>query len=305
MTLFNFPGNSNGLVVDANGIAVVGGVNIADFPASFNTFVTVNNPGVAITRGSNNTFFGHAGYANTGSSNTGIGAFSGLSNTTGNNNTFIGGDAGRLNTTGFSNTFLGQSTGAANVTGAYNTFVGWGAGKVNTADDNSFFGVNAGVANTTGSGNVFFGEVSGTSNTIGGQNTYVGLFAGRYCTTASTNTIIGANNQDAAHTTGGANTLIGSGLTGYGNVLATVIISDGQNTKNLIMDSTNARFTAPVKPPSYTVAGLPGAANNVGSMCYATNGRKSGEAAAAGTGVPVFSNGVNWLCFYNNLQVTA
>lgn len=306
MTVFAYPGIANALIVDANGVAIIGGLFAGnDFP-SLNTSLTVQNPNGSYKNGNNNTFVGHGGYGNTGGNNTFIGAFTGLSNTSGSNNTFVGNESGRLVTTGGFNTFVGQNTGSLQTTGQYCTFVGHGAGAKNTSDDNSFFGANAGANNTSGFGNVFFGEVSGTANTTGNQNTYVGLFAGRYCTTASNNTILGASNNDVTHTTGGNNTLIGMGLTGYGNITNTVIISDGVNSKNLTMDASSARFNRPIRPQSYTVALLPAAnTSGVGSITYATNGRKAAEAAAAGTGVPVFSDGTNWLCFYNNLQVTS
>ena len=53
----------------------------------------------------------------------------------------------------------------------------------------------------------------------------------------------------------------------------------------------------------YTVATLP--AGSEGMQAYATDGRKAGEAAGLGTGVPVyFSNGI-WRVFTTNAQVTS
>lgn len=61
--------------------------------------------------------------------------------------------------------------------------------------------------------------------------------------------------------------------------------------------------TSPVL--SYTVAGLPASAK-VGTIAFASNGCKSGEAATHGTGVPVYWNTTgSWFCFYNNAAVTA
>lgn len=54
---------------------------------------------------------------------------------------------------------------------------------------------------------------------------------------------------------------------------------------------------------SYTVAKLPVAP--AGSVTFATDGRKSGELAGAGTGVPVWSDGTVWRTFYDNTEVTA
>lgn len=54
---------------------------------------------------------------------------------------------------------------------------------------------------------------------------------------------------------------------------------------------------------SFTVATLP-ASPTTGSIAYASNGRKSGEAGGAGTGCPVYFQGV-WRTFYDNTQVQA
>lgn len=55
-----------------------------------------------------------------------------------------------------------------------------------------------------------------------------------------------------------------------------------------------------------TVAGLPAASGYLpGSAYYATNGRKSGEGMGAGTGCPVYSNGSNWLTYYDDTVVAA
>lgn len=48
----------------------------------------------------------------------------------------------------------------------------------------------------------------------------------------------------------------------------------------------------PVRLASYTVAGLP--AGSTGDTAYASNGRKNGEGAGAGTGVLVFKDGTAW-----------
>jgi hypothetical protein len=61
----------------------------------------------------------------------------------------------------------------------------------------------------------------------------------------------------------------------------------------------------PIAPPvSYTFAALPATAGT-GTMAYCTNGRKPGEGAGAGTGVPVWYNvsGV-WFSVCSGLAVT-
>jgi hypothetical protein len=55
-----------------------------------------------------------------------------------------------------------------------------------------------------------------------------------------------------------------------------------------------------------TVAGLPSASLYLkGRTAFATNGRRSGEGAGAGSGVPVWSDQTNWRTFYDNSVVAA
>lgn len=57
---------------------------------------------------------------------------------------------------------------------------------------------------------------------------------------------------------------------------------------------------------SFVVSSLPAASSyRVGHVLYASNGRKLLETPGNGTGVPVYSNGTNWLTFYGNSTVTA
>lgn len=303
---YSFKGTSDTLAVDVNNNSLVAGIGISSFNASQNVNISINTSGANTATGVNNTFLGYAGVANTGSFNSFFGSFCGVTNTSGANNTFVGQNSGRQNSTGGSNTFIGTAAGKNNQIGNYNTFVGFQAGLNTISDDNSFFGVNAGLTNSTGTSNVFFGEISGFFNTTGSANTFIGLKAGYNNTTGSNNTIIGSLNFDVTATTGNNNTLIGTGLAGYGNITGTVIISDGANTKNIVADSASFRTTAPVRPPQYTVALLPVASTaGVGAVAFATNGRNAAEAASAGTGCPVYSNGGTWKCFYNSLTVTA
>jgi hypothetical protein len=83
------------------------------------------------------------------------------------------------------------------------------------------------------------------------------------------------------------------------------IISDGSASWHEVFrtNSVSPRFTAPPAVPSYTVAALPGAI--AGSLAFATNGRKPGEAAGAGSGVQVFSDGQRWVSVGSGAQVTA
>ena len=57
---------------------------------------------------------------------------------------------------------------------------------------------------------------------------------------------------------------------------------------------------------SYNVASLP-VAGLTGSVAFAKDGRKGGEGAGAGTGVPVYWNNAtsNWFTFSGNVAVTS
>lgn len=56
--------------------------------------------------------------------------------------------------------------------------------------------------------------------------------------------------------------------------------------------------------PQYTVAGLPTDAIE-SQKAYATNGRKVGEGAGAGTGVPVYFSAALWRVYADDTQVLA
>lgn len=68
--------------------------------------------------------------------------------------------------------------------------------------------------------------------------------------------------------------------------------SDPGGTSYFDVSSTALVAGSPVRLKSYTVAGLPAGA--AGDTAYASNGRKNGEGAAAGTGVLVFKDGTAW-----------
>jgi len=84
------------------------------------------------------------------------------------------------------------------------------------------------------------------------------------------------------------------------------IISDGSSSWREVFrtNSVSPRFTGTPVLPSYTVASLPSAAV-AGATAFATNGRKPSEAAGAGTGVEVFSDGVHWISVCAGSQVLA
>lgn len=60
-----------------------------------------------------------------------------------------------------------------------------------------------------------------------------------------------------------------------------------------------------LKVKSFAVASLPASAS-VGTLAYATNGRKAGEGAGAGTGVLVFFDGADkWIAVDTGAEVAA
>ena len=84
------------------------------------------------------------------------------------------------------------------------------------------------------------------------------------------------------------------------------IISDGSSSWHEVFRTNwvNPRFGGPPVLPSYTVAGLPATAI-AGAKAFASNGRKPTEAAGAGSGVEVFSDGVHWISVCAGSQVLA
>lgn len=80
----------------------------------------------------------------------------------------------------------------------------------------------------------------------------------------------------------------GNGTFANGDRLGVLFYANGDGATNLTI---------------YTVATLP--AGTVGQMAYASNGRKNGEGAGLGTGVPVFKDTVAWRCVDTGATVAA
>ena len=77
------------------------------------------------------------------------------------------------------------------------------------------------------------------------------------------------------------------------------------NTTGSVLLSGPVHFSAPPILPSFTVAALP-AAPVAGAKAYASNGRKVGEAAGAGTGVELFAdNSGRWISVLSGTAVQA
>ena len=82
-----------------------------------------------------------------------------------------------------------------------------------------------------------------------------------------------------------------------------VITTTGTITGGKIDSTGSISATQYVSSGAFTVAALP-SSPPVGSWAFATNGCKNGEATGAGTGCPVYFQGV-WKTFYDNTQVKA
>ena len=208
-----------------------------------------------------------------GSYETGIGAYSLLSNTTGNFNTGVGAGALFSNTTAsentatgagalFSNNIFGRSANTAdgafalfsNTTGAANTAVGERALFANadgaenvavgaealdqliTGNFNTVVGSSAGGSLTTGAGNVFIGDTSGNSFTSGDDNTCIGTFAasGGFGAIGSGNVFIGAMSGNNI-TSGDNNICIGNAVLGEMNTSDSTYIGNINTTAQPIV----------------------------------------------------------------------
>lgn len=76
-----------------------------------------------------------------------------------------------------------------------------------------------------------------------------------------------------------------------------------QDADSVAITGGSAVLTSVFRPPVFTVADLPAGGN--GNVAYASNGRKVGEAAGFGTGVPVYFSGSAWRVFSTDLVVSA
>lgn len=85
--------------------------------------------------------------------------------------------------------------------------------------------------------------------------------------------------------------------------IVNVLQAQNQLLSGVLQALTGA--TVPVRLPVYTVATLPAAAP-LGSLAYASNGRKTAEGGGAGTGTPVWFNvSGQWFAVWSSAQVTS
>ncbi|MBK8583878.1 MAG: hypothetical protein IPL86_19320 [Flavobacteriales bacterium] len=94
-------------------------------------------------------------------------------------------------------------------------------------------------------------------------------------------------------------------MTGWGKARLVVYLS--ALFAGVTWESGGIFSFAPAGGYRSTVAELPGTGIPVreGHVAFATNGRKSGEGAGTGTGVPVYRDGISWLTYSANVAVTA
>lgn len=105
--------------------------------------------------------------------------------------------------------------------------------------------------------------------------------------------------------TGGASQVLQQSSTGANitvGQLAAADLSDGTTGTGAIVLAGSPTVTTPTWT-AFTVAGLPAGAT--GQYAYATNGRKVGEGAGSGTGVPVYFSTAQWRVFSTDAQVLA
>jgi hypothetical protein len=144
-------------------------------------------------------------------SNTFLGDFALISNTTGAFNTAIGSNTLLVNTIGSTNTATGFAALGSNTTGSANTATGFEALLSNTTGrNNTACGVEALVSNTTGRNNTACGVSALLSNTTGNGNTANGRAALQSNTTGDFNTATG-NFALFSNSTGSENLAYGSG----------------------------------------------------------------------------------------------
>jgi hypothetical protein len=177
----------SGTNVNVNGVVIKDTVNAAfivyggtDFNANTST-------------GSNTTIVGNgAMLANTGTSNTAIGALSSRANTSGANNTSLGTESLFNNTTGSSNNAIGKGALYSVTTGTSNTAIGTEALYQNNGTENVCIGNGAGFT-ATGSYNVIVGTASGATLTTGNNNILLGDDTQTATATTSNSITLGNN----------------------------------------------------------------------------------------------------------------
>lgn len=220
---------SSGTTVNVNGIVskdVVNGPFVLYGGTAFNANTST---------GSNTTIVGNgAMLANTGTSNTAIGALSSRANTSGANNTSLGTESLFNNTTGSNNNAIGKGALYSVTTGTNNTAIGTEA-----------------LYQNNGTENVCIGNAAGFTAT-GSYNVIVGTSSGATLTTGNNNILLGDDTQTATATTSNSITL---GNTAHNvlrcNVTSITSLSDARDKKEIEELPVGLEFVKGLKPVKF------------------------------------------------------
>jgi trimeric autotransporter adhesin len=228
-------------------------VDIVD-PQSGNT-VTVN--GIVTKKEVNKPLILWAGASQTsiGSACTIVGEEAMIANT-GNSNTAIGALTLRSNTTATNNTAVGHNSSVHNTTGVNNTSIGYssllGQSGLTTGSGNTAIGMQVLNQITTGSTNTGLGTSAGFSITTGTTNTCLGAQAAVLLTTGSNNIAIGHDSQVATPTTSNSITL-GNGSNTILRCAVTSItsLSDARDKTNIEESTYGLELVKSLKPVTF------------------------------------------------------
>ena len=228
-------------------------VDIVD-PQSGNT-VTVN--GIVTKKEVNRPLILWAGASQTsiGSACTIVGEEAMIANT-GNSNTAIGALTLRSNTTAANNTAVGHNSSVHNTTGVNNTSIGYssllGQSGLTTGSGNTAIGMQVLNQITTGNSNTGLGVSAGFSITTGTTNTCLGAQSAALLTTGSNNIAIGHDSQVTTPTTSNSITL-GNGSNTILRCAVTSItsLSDARDKKEITELSAGLDFVNTLKPVEF------------------------------------------------------
>ncbi|HIE0170411.1 TPA: hypothetical protein ACXI8G_000952 [Serratia marcescens] len=106
--------------------------------------------------------------------------------------------------------------------------------------------------------------------------------------------LLASNDAGASSVTGGGSLGIAFNVSGYTAGAAMRVAQNG-----------NILANTPVQKARYAVNALPTSGLISGAEAYATNGRRAGEGAGAGSGCPVWFDGTYWRTYYDNSIVAA
>ena len=228
-------------------------VDIVD-PQSGNT-VTVN--GIVTKKEVNKPLILWAGASQTsiGSACTIVGEEAMIANT-GNSNTAIGALTLRSNTTAANNTAVGHNSSVHNTTGVNNTSIGYssllGQSGLTTGSGNTAIGMQVLNQITTGNTNTGLGVSAGFSITTGTTNTCLGAQAAALLTTGSNNIAIGHDSQVTTPTTSNSITL-GNGSNTILRCAVTSItsLSDARDKTNIEESTYGLELVKSLKPVTF------------------------------------------------------